>query len=70
MAIKPPKVVKNLKNKTTSKTVKEAFLGEAIVGTDHRKTTISDGKNKVEGLGRTNKEAEQRASEKWSKRKK
>ncbi len=39
-------------NKTTSKTVKDSFVLENIFGIGgHHKTTISDGRNKVEGLG-------------------
>jgi hypothetical protein len=57
--------------KTTSKTEKESFIEERIFGLgDHYKTTISDGKNKVEGRGRTSQESEKRASEKLEKSKK
>ena len=50
---------------TKSKTEQDTNLVDRIVGTHHHKTTISDGEDKVEGLGRTSEEAEERASEKW-----
>lgn len=40
-------------------------LVERIIGGHHYKTTISDGKDRVEGLGRTPEEAEERASDQW-----
>jgi hypothetical protein len=43
---------------------------ERLIGSHHHKTTISDGKDRVEALGRTTKEAEDRASKKWEDRKK
>lgn len=58
-----------MKSKTTSKTEKDSFFAERLVGTDHRKTTISDGKDKVEARGRTEKEAQERASKKWREKK-
>ena len=54
---------------TTSKTERDTTLVERIIGSEHHKTTISDGKDRVEGLGRTSEEAEERASEKWQDRK-
>lgn len=57
-------------NKTTSKTVHDTNLVERLVGSHHYKTTISDGKSRVEGLGRNREEAEKRASNRWDKEKK
>ena len=59
---------------TTSKTEKESWAVERIAGVfggsdHHHKTTISDGHEKVEGLGRTEKESQERASDKWDKKK-
>jgi len=54
--------------KTSSRTEKESFLGERLVGTDHHKTTISDGKDKAVGRGNTAKEAEKHASDRWDKK--
>lgn len=48
-----------------SRTEKDSFVEERIFGDSHYKTTISDGKHKVEGRGRTSEEAEKIASEKW-----
>jgi hypothetical protein len=53
--------------KTTSKTERDTDFVERIVGGYHYKTTISDGDETVEGLGRTSEEAESRASDKWKK---
>ena len=54
---------------TTSKTEKDSFTAENILGIGgHYKTTISDGESKVEGLGRTSEESQQVASEKWDKK--
>ena len=50
---------------TKSKTERDTNLVDRIIGTHHHKTTITDGEDKVEGLGRTPEEAEERASEKW-----
>lgn len=50
-----------------SKTEKESWIEERIIGTEHYKTTISDGQKKAEGLGRASEEAEKRASDKWDK---
>lgn len=55
---------------TKSKTERDTNLVERLVGSHHHKTTISDGKDRVEGLGRTPKEAEDRASKRWEDRKK
>lgn len=54
--------------KTSSKTEKESFFGERLVGTDHHKTTIANGKDKSVGRGNTAKEAEKRASDRWEKK--
>ncbi len=50
-----------------SRTEKESYVEERIFGDHHYKTTISDGQKKAEGRGRTEKEAEERASDKWDK---
>ena len=50
--------------KTTSRTEKESFFEERIFGDHHYKTTITDGKDKAEGRGRTPEEAEELASNK------
>lgn len=52
--------------KPESRTEEETFIEEAMFNLGHHyKTTISDGKNKVEGRGNTPREAEAKASEKW-----
>jgi hypothetical protein len=53
---------------TTSKTEKESFVEERIFGDEHYKTTISDGKDKEEGRGRTSEESQKTASDKWDKK--
>ena len=53
---------------TKSRTEKDSFIEERIFDDHHYKTTISDGKDKVEGRGRTSKEAERIASEKWDRK--
>lgn len=54
----------------TSKTTKDSFTLENLFGIGgHHKTTISDGKRRVEGLGRTAEKSQKVASEKWDKRK-
>jgi hypothetical protein len=53
---------------TKSRTEKDSFIEERIFGDHHYKNTISNGKDKVEGRGRTSKEAEKTASEKWDKK--
>jgi hypothetical protein len=53
---------------TTSRTEKDSFVEERIFGGHHHKTTISDGKDKVEGRGRTEKESQKIASDKWDKK--
>jgi len=58
-----------MSDKAKSRTEKESFFAERLVGNDHYKTTISDGKDKVEGRGNTAEEAEKRASDKWDKKK-
>jgi len=50
---------------TKSKTERDTNVVERIIGGHHYKTTISDGKDRVEGLGRTPEEAEERASDQW-----
>jgi hypothetical protein len=53
---------------STSKTKKDSFTLENLFGIGgHHKTTISDGKHKVEGLGRTPKKSQEVASKKWDK---
>ena len=56
-------------SKATSKTVRDTTLVERLIGSHHYKTTISDGKSKVQELGRDRVEAEKRASNRWDKRK-
>jgi hypothetical protein len=51
-----------------SRTEKEVFFTEAIFGDSHYKTTISDGKDKVEARGNTAQEAEKLAHERWDKK--
>jgi len=52
--------------KTTSKTEKESWIEERIIGIDHHyKTTIFDDETKVEGRGSTPEKAQERASGKW-----
>ena len=54
----------------TSKTTKDSFALENLFGIGgHHKTTISDGKRRVEGLGRTADKSQKIASKKWDKRK-
>jgi len=55
--------------KATSRTEKESFFEERIFGDHHYKTTITDGKDKAEGRGRTPEEADELASNRWSKKK-
>ncbi len=52
-----------------SRTEKESFFPERLFGGEHYKTTISDGKDKVEGRGRTSEEAEKLAGKKWDSKK-
>ena len=53
---------------TKSKTVKDSNVVERVIFNDHHyKTTISDGKDKAEGLGKTSEESQRRASDKWDK---
>ena len=54
-----------MSRKGRSRTEKDSFFVERLLGDHHYKTTISDGKNKAEARGRTAKEAESRASKKW-----
>lgn len=54
--------------KTTSRTEKESFFPERLIGEDHHKTTITDGKDKRVGRGNTSEEADKRAADKWDKR--
>jgi hypothetical protein len=54
---------------TTSKTERDSFTLENVLGIGgHYKTTISDGKDKAEGLGRTSEQSQKVASEKWNKK--
>jgi hypothetical protein len=60
-----------MSDKTRSRTERESWIEERLVGSDGRyRTTISDGVNKVEGRGNTAQEAEKIASGKWDARKK
>jgi len=56
--------------KAKSRTERDSFLLERLVGGHHHKTTISDGKDKVEARGSTPEESQKRASKKWDKKKK
>lgn len=58
-----------MSKKTRSTTTKDSFFAERLVGLDHHKTTISDGKDKAVGRGRTAEESQQRASDRWGKKK-
>lgn len=52
----------------SSKTKKDSFTLERILGLGgHHKTTITDGKRKAEGLGRTAEKSQKVASKKWDK---
>jgi len=54
----------------TSKTTRDSFTLENLFGIGgHHKTTISDGKRRVEGHGRTAEKSQKVASKKWDKRK-
>ena len=56
--------------KTTSRTEKEIWVEEAIFNLGpHYKTTISDGKDRVEGRGNTAEKSQEVASDKWGKKK-
>lgn len=55
-------------DKTTSKTEKDTDLVDRLIGWHHYKTTVSDGKETVVGLGRTPEQSEKRAR-KWEERK-
>jgi len=55
--------------RTKSRTEKESFIEERIFGDHHYKTTITDGKSKAEGRGRTSKESQKLASNRWDKKK-
>lgn len=52
-----------------SKTERDTNLVERLTDDHHYKTTISDGSDRVEGLGKTPEQAEERASDKWDDRK-
>lgn len=56
-------------DKTKSTTEKEANLVERIFGGDHCKTTITDGKDKVEARGTTAEQSQKLASERWDHKK-
>jgi len=56
-------------DKAKSRTEKETFFFEGLVGGSHHKTTISDGKDKVVVRANEAEEAEKRASDKWDKKK-
>ena len=49
----------------TSRTGRDTNLVERLTDDHHYKTTISDGKDRVEAEGKTAEEAEERASDKW-----
>lgn len=51
-----------------SKTERDTNLVERLTNDHHYKTTISDGTDRVEGLGKTAEQAEERASDKWDDR--
>jgi hypothetical protein len=56
--------------KPTSKTERDSFLIEDIFGIGgHHKTTISDGKSKAVGLGRTSQQSQKNAKHYWDKKK-
>jgi hypothetical protein len=60
-----------MSKKTTSRTEKETWIEEAVFGLGHHwKTTIADGKDKVEGRGNTPEKAQDVASRKWDRSKK
>ena len=48
-----------------SRTEKEQWVEESIIGNYHYKTTIKDGDKKTEGLAYSPEEAERIAKEKW-----
>ena len=58
-----------MSKRAKSRTEKETFIEERIFGDHHYKTTITDGKDKAEGRGRTADEAQKRASDRWDKKK-
>jgi len=53
--------------KTTSRTEKDSNMVERAFGDHHYVTTITDGKDKVEGRAKTAEESQSRASKKWDK---
>lgn len=56
------------KDKGRSKTERDTTVVERFVtGGHHYKTTISDGRRRVEGRANTASESEERASKKWQK---
>jgi hypothetical protein len=66
--INKAKLLEAIMGDTKSKTEKTTNLEERIRGggDHHFKTTISDGKDKVEAEANTAEEAESRASDKWN----
>ena len=56
--------------KSSSKTEKESGIVESMFGDYHYKTTISDGKNKVEGRESTSEKSQKVAGKKWDNKKK
>ena len=58
-----------IQKKSASQTEKESFFEKRIFNDHHYKTTITDGKDKAEGRGRTPEEAEKLASDRWNKKK-
>ncbi|MCF8356619.1 MAG: hypothetical protein K9H48_19420 [Melioribacteraceae bacterium] len=55
-------------SKPKSKTKNDSGLFDSILGTKTYKTTISNGKKKVTGLGGSPKTSQNRASKKWKKK--
>jgi hypothetical protein len=53
-----------MERKATSRTEKESFAVERFFADHHYKTTITNGRDRVEGRGKTANEAEGRASKK------
>jgi hypothetical protein len=54
-----------MERKATSRTEKESFAVERFFADLHYKTTITNGKEEVEGRGKTANEVESRAIKKW-----
>jgi hypothetical protein len=54
---------------TKSKTERDTNLVERLTNDHHYKTTISDGKDRAEGIAKTPEKAEERASKQWENKK-